>query len=101
MGRIRRLQEQLAYENDAANKYELEKEISGLTDEFNKRKRKESLEDEKASFRDQLTAVKDNLAKCKDELQNLRDEEVRLQEESFTAFKTDLNKPVGGGKNQV
>ena len=86
MDRIRRLQEQLAYENDAANKYELEKEVSSLTDEYNKRKRKEALEDEKTGLRDQITAVKDNLSEQKQLLQDLRDAEIKAQEAALASF---------------
>lgn len=91
LDKIKRLQEQLAYETDDSNRYELQKEIQQQQDDYDKRKRKESLEDEKASLQEQINATKDALSERKQALQDLRDEEIRLAEESLENYIASLN----------
>lgn len=88
--RMRRLQEQLTYEVEPTNIYELNKQIALEQSEFEKRKRRESLEDEKASLQAQISAVRESLSTRKQELQDLRDEEIRLSQESLEDYITDL-----------
>ncbi len=86
LDKIRRLNEQLLFETDDSNKYELQKEIANLQAEFEKRKRRESLEDEKALLKDEILAVKDNLAEKQKALIEARDEEIRLQNQAFDIY---------------
>ncbi|MDR2903550.1 MAG: hypothetical protein LBU77_03475, partial [Clostridiales bacterium] len=90
--RLKRLQEQLKYEKDDANIYELEKQIALEQTEYDKQKRRESLEDEKASLQEQMTAVKENLSEQKQALQDLRDAEIKAAEDSLAAYIADLEK---------
>lgn len=92
LDRIRRLQEQLKYEADDSNKYELSKQIQNEQADFDKRKRRESLEDEKSALSERLSAVRDDLANRKKLLGEQRDAEIAAAEDSYNRFVEALNR---------
>lgn len=84
--RIRRLQAQLEFESDETNRYELNKQIANEQSEFEKRKRREGLEDEKSRLQEQMSLIKENLEKQKEELNKLRDDEIKNAEDTLNQF---------------
>lgn len=96
--KINRLRGLLEFETDDSNKYEMQKEIDNLTAENDKRKRKESLEDEKAMYQEQINAVKENLAEQKLMLEENRDAEIAFHEEALESYTAKLEAELEGLK---
>jgi DNA repair exonuclease SbcCD ATPase subunit len=92
--KINRLKETLKFETDDSNKYELRKEIANLTAENEKRKRKESLEDEKESYREKIDLAKNNLSEQKEALQEKRDAEIAMHEEALESYTKKLEEEL-------
>jgi len=92
--KINRLKETLKFETDDSNKYELQKEIANLTAENEKRKRKESLEDEKESYREKIDLAKNNLSEQKEALQEKRDAEIAMHEEALESYTKKLEEEL-------
>ncbi len=84
--RIKRLQAQLEFESDETNIYEINKQIANEKAEFEKRKRREGLEDEKARLQEQMALIKENLDKQKEELSKLRDDEIKNAEDTLKQY---------------
>lgn len=102
---IGRLKAQLAYEHDDSNKYELQKEIALREEEYEKRKRRESLEDEKAALRDKLDLLGDSAQRKKTELESQRDAEVAILNSSYQAYvnklEAELEELKGNGIKKI
>jgi hypothetical protein len=79
--KIKRLQEQLKFEKDDGNKYELQKEIDNLTKAQDKTLTRRGLDDQKADLKAQSDAVKKNLYEQKTSLAKMRDDELAIAEE--------------------
>lgn len=92
--KINRLKETLKFETDDSNKYELQKEITNLTAENEKRKRKESLEDEKEGYREKIDLAKNNLSQQKEALQEKRDAEIAMHEEALESYTKKLEEEL-------
>lgn len=89
---IKRAEEQLKYETNESNKYELQKEIDSLKDEYEKNKKKDSLEDEKESLQEQIDILKETNNQKIEELQKMRDYEIEQAEKMLENYVTSLEK---------
>lgn len=92
LDKIKRAEEQLKYETNETNKYELQKEIDRLKAEYEKNKKKDSLEDEKEDLQEQINAIKENNNKKIEELQKMRDYEIEQAEKALESYLASLDK---------
>ena len=90
LDKIKRAEEQLKYETNETNKYELQKEIDKLKAEYDKNQKKDALEDEKESLQEQINAIKENNNKKIEELQKMRDYEIEQAEKSLESYLASL-----------
>ncbi len=92
LDKIKRAEEQLKYETNETNKYELQKEIDRLKEEYEKNQKKDSLEDEKEDLQEQINAIKENNNKKIEELQKMRDYEIEQAEKALESYLASLDK---------
>jgi hypothetical protein len=85
LDRIRRAKEQLAFEADDANKYELAKEIANLEKEYGKNQSRDRLTDEKAALTEQINALKDSGNERVKVLEESRDAELEALNQTLDA----------------
>lgn len=90
LDKIKRAEEQLKYETNETNKYELQKEINNLKAEYEKNQKKDALEDEKKDLQEQINALKESNNKKIEELQKMRDYEVEQAEKSLESYLASL-----------
>lgn len=90
LDKIKRAEEQLKYETNETNKYELQKEIDRLKAEYEKNQKKDALEDEKEELQEQINAIKENNNKKIEELQKMRDYEMEQAEKMLKSYLTSL-----------
>lgn len=98
--KMARLKNQLAFEADPGNAYALQKEIDRLQAEQDKRKRKESLEDERDGLQGQIAAARDALAEHKAMLLEKRDAEIKAAEEALGIFLAGLGRQAAALKEK-
>lgn len=92
LDKIKRAEEQLKYETNESNKYELQKEINLLKDEYQKNKKKDSLEDEKETLQEQINYLKETNNQKIEELQKMRDYELEQAEKMLESYIISLEK---------
>ena len=90
LDKIKRAEEQLKYETNETNKYELQKEIDKLKAEYDKNQKKDALGDEKESLQEQINAIKENNNKKIEELQKIRDYEIEQAEKALESYLASL-----------
>ena len=90
LDKIKRAEEQLKYETNETNKYELQKEIDRLKAEYEKNQKKDALEDEKEDLQEQINAIKENNNKKIEELQKMRDYEIEQAEKALESYLASL-----------
>ncbi len=88
--KINSLQDQIAYEHDAYNKVQLQKELDNLLAERQKRLEAQQLEDKKDALGKQLDAVKDNSEQQKQELENQKQAELDKIQAVYDAEKLSI-----------
>ena len=90
LDKIKRAEEQLKYETNETNKYELQKEINNLKAEYEKNQKKDALEDEKENLQEQINALKESNNKKIEELQKMRDYEIEQAEKALENYLSSL-----------
>jgi hypothetical protein len=101
LDRIKRAQEQLKYELDDANKYELAKEISNLQKEYDKNQSRDKLQDEKDALSEQMNALKDSNNERIKALEESRDAEIAALNETLEARLKAVEKGYADEKKRV
>ncbi len=84
------IEDELKYEKDESNIYELQKTLAKAKNEYEKRKRKESLEDEKDSIKDKISALQEGLKNEIKILEKEKEAAISTYEQEAEAKKVQL-----------